>query len=127
MLTGDLVIPVEPHPSGLWMCVAASIAGQVMLRLVLDTGSPVSALSPTVVEDLSGRGLLRPTRAPGAYQLRDLRAGRAVGEPALPNLTVRVLPRLARIQVEGLLGLDFFRLFDRVCFQLSAMQLELTY
>ncbi|HEY7060740.1 MAG TPA: hypothetical protein VII06_04620 [Chloroflexota bacterium] len=113
--------------SGLWMGIRVAVEDQGVLLMVLDTGSPVSALSPTIAQRLYSRGLLRPASAPSYYSLSGLSAEDAVGQPGLPDLTVRALPRLGRLQIEGLLGLDFFRQFDRVCFQLSAMQLELTY
>ena len=127
MLTGELSIPVRSHPSGLWMGMSLAVDIQHVVFMVLDTGSPVSAVSPTVARDLHAVGLLSPRAVPGAFLISGLRAREAVGQPALPDLTVRILPRLARLQIDGLLGLDFFRQFGRVCFHLSTLRLELTY
>ena len=64
--------------------------------------------------------------APNSYRLTKLRASEAGGGPALPDLTIRALPRLGRLQIDGLLRLDFSRRFDRVYYQLLAMPVELT-
>lgn len=127
MLRGDLTIPVERHPSGLWVGIYVSANNQQTMLMVLDTGSPVSALSPTIAQALHIRGLLRSELTPGSFRPVALMAVQAAGHPTLPDLRMRVLPRLTRLQIDGLLGLDFFRQFDRVCFQLAAMRLELTF
>ena len=86
----------------------------------------MSAVSPNT-EELHARGLLLRGLSPRACLLSDPRARDAEGSLRLPEISVRILPRLARPELDGLLGLDYFRQFDRVCFQLSAMRLELTY
>ena len=127
MLSGELQIPVRPHASGLWVGIYLTVAGRETFLMVLDSGSPLSAVSPDTVQILQDGGLLGLPRGPGHYRLTDLHARDAVGRPALPDVSVRVLPRLSRLRVDGLLGLDFFRQFERVCFQLSQMRLELIF
>ena len=95
---GDVSAQTELHDSGNWIVVPVTIRGAVRLRLVLDTGSPVSVISPVALDDLLGRGLLAPETGGNRYLLTGLSVQ---GQP-LPDLLVRVLPRLARIQVDGL-------------------------
>jgi hypothetical protein len=123
---GELAIPAELHPSGLWIGISVAISGLQTIFMVLDTGSPASAISPTVSRDLRARGLLRESRLPGSYQLTALTADDAARKPPLPDLTVRILPRLDRLEIEGLLGLDFFRLFGHVCFDFPTSSLILS-
>jgi hypothetical protein len=89
--------------------------------MVLDSGSPQSVISPGVEHELLQERLLQPAPAARVYHVRNLRAD---GHP-LPDLTVRVHPRLSRLQVDGLLGLDFFGAFELTCFRLSTSQLLL--
>ena len=125
MPTGELVVPVSNHPSGLWVGIYVGVGTEATMFMVLDTGSPVSALSPATAQHLNARGLLHARGAASYYRTSPLTAVRAAGRPTLPHAPFRILARLGRLQNDGLLGLDFFRQFDRVCFQLSAMRLEL--
>ena len=93
------------------------------LLMVLDTGSPVSAISPPVRDALFVRGVIPPARDGARYILTRL----TVHDQPLPDLTVRVLPRLERIRVDGLLELDFLRQFEYVHFHVSNLQLVLQY
>jgi hypothetical protein len=127
MPTGEIVIPASNHPSGLWVGIYVGVGTEATIFMVLDTGSPVSALSPAIAQHLHMRGMLYQAEAAGHFRPSPLTAWRAAGRPALPGLTLRVLPRLGRLQIDGLLGLDFFRQFEQVCFHLSQMRLELTY
>jgi hypothetical protein len=123
----ELHIPVRPHASGLWMGIYVIVGGRDTLLMVLDTGSPASVISPNSAQVLQAGGLLVATQTPGHFQLSNMRVRDAKDQPLLPDISVRILPRLTRLQIDGLLGLDFFRHFERVCFQISAMRLELTY
>lgn len=118
---GDVAVQAELHESGNWIVVPVAVRGAVDLLMVLDTGSPVSVISPVVLDDLVTRGLLGPEVASNRYVLTRLSVQ---GQP-LPDLLVRVLPRLARIQVDGLLGLDFLRLFKAVHFHVDTFHLVL--
>src|SRR5262245_5941142 len=104
---GELAIPAELHPSGHWIGISVAIGGRHTIFMVLDTGSPASAISPGISRALRTRGLLRESRIPGSYQLTELTAADTPRKPPLPNVTVRILPRLDRLKIEGLLGLDF--------------------
>src|SRR5713226_9315296 len=126
MPDGEMAIPAELHPSGFWIGIYVAISGRHTIFTVLDTGSPASAISPVVSRDLHARGLLRESRIPGSYELTALTAEDALRKPPLPNLSVRILPRLDRLEIEGLLGLDFFRLFGHVCFDFPTSSLILS-
>jgi hypothetical protein len=126
MHDGELTIPVKFHPSGLWVGLAVTVSDQQTLFMVLDTGSPASVISPRVTRELVDRGLLQQTAEPHHYSLVDLSAEDAAGKPALPDLTVRTLRKLTLLRIDGLLGLDFFRQFDRICFDFPTSSLTLS-
>src|SRR5262245_39246042 len=94
--------------------------------MVLDTGSPVSAVSHAVASDLVNRSLLKPTDDPRLFGLGILTAEEVPDKPPLPDVTVCILPRLTPLRIAGLLGLDFFRQFDHICFDFPASSLTLT-
>jgi hypothetical protein len=123
---GELAIPVKVHPSGLWVGIAVTISGQQTIFMVLDTGAPASVISPGIARELTERGLLQPTADPGHYGLTDLTAQDADDQPPLPDVIVRPLRRLALLQIDGLLGLDFFRQFDRITFDFPTASLTLS-
>ena len=89
--------------------------------MVLDPGSPVSAISPEVSRELRSLGLLQESQRRRYYQLAAL----TVQDQPFPSLEVRVLPRLAELEVDGLVGLDFLRQFAAVHFYISTMRLVL--
>jgi hypothetical protein len=119
----QLSIPVHRHPSERWIGIYVTIASSQTIFMVLDTGSPQSTISSGVAHDLHRRNLLVPADDHSSYHLTNLTAP----PHSLPDLTVRVFPRLARLQIDGLLGLDFFNHFELTCFRVSSMQLLLEY
>jgi len=118
---GDVAVQTELHESGNWIVVPVAVREAVDLLMVLDTGSPVSVISPLVLDDLLARRLVHPEVSSNRYLL----TGLSVQGQSLPDLLVRVLPRLARIQVDGLLGLDFLRSFKAVHFHVDTFRLVL--
>ena len=118
---GEIAVQAALHPSGNWITLPLTVGGLLHLDMVLDTGSPVSVISPKARDDLLGRQLLDPSTEGIRYRLAQL----SVHEQPLPPLMVRVLPRLTRLQVDGLLGLDFLRLFEHVHFHVPTLQLVL--
>jgi hypothetical protein len=125
MQGGELRIPADLHSSGHWMGIWVSIANTYTILMVLDTGSPVSAVSRAIATDLQDRSLLTPTNDPRLFGLADLTAEELSDKPPLPDVTVCVLPRLTALGIAGLLGLDFFRQFDRICFDFPTSTLIL--
>jgi hypothetical protein len=91
------------------------------IAAVLDTGAPVSAISVRIEDDLRARGLLQAS----GRTLRHRLAGLSIDGYPIPDLQVAVLRRLDRLQVDALLGLDFFALFDEVRFRTRTLRLAL--
>jgi hypothetical protein len=116
-----MAIQAALHPSGLWITVPLVIDGIQDFVPVLDTGSPVSVISPRMQERLLGRGLLMAAAQPEQYRLSHITADM---QP-LPDLDVRVIRRLDRLGADGLLGLDFLSQFRRVCFDTHTLLLVL--
>ena len=88
---------------------------------MLDTGSPASAISPAARDELVFKRLVLPAAVSSGYLLTNSTVN---GQP-LPDFMVRVLPRLTRLGVDGLLGLDFLRRFRRVGFLVDDLLLTL--
>lgn len=118
---GEIAIQAELHPSGRWITIPVVVHSARLIWMVLDTGAPVSGISPRVAQDLLGSGLLRTSSLPRRYLLDDLTAHRQ----ALPSLDVAVIRRLALLEVDGLLGLDFLNHFERIHFHTRSLQLLL--
>lgn len=123
----EIVVQAGIHPSpASWVIVPLTIHGFHSLALVLDTGSPVSAISSATADDLRRLNLLdNPVGPPYRHRLSSVTM--AQGHP-LPDLDVVVLPRLARmlavgIDVVGLLGLDFLNRFARICYEVDTQSL----
>lgn len=119
---GDLSIQARLHRSGLWITIPVTVGHLPNLAMVLDSGSPVSAISPETAVALETLGLLAPAQNP-RYEHR--LAGLTVHSQALPDLEVRILPRLTRLRIVGLLGLDFLARFSAVHFYVDTLQLVL--
>ncbi len=115
---------MSPHPSGLWLGIDVTVRSSLTVLMILDSGSPLSAISPALGEQLLARGLAR-TSASGRGLIR-LTHLSAEGNP-LPELNVRILARLSQLRVDGLLGLNFFGAFELTCFRLSTSELLLEY
>lgn len=92
---GDIAIQAERHRSGRWITVPILVGGVCAISAVLDTGAPVSAISPGVESALLGLGLLLPGTRPNRYLLADL----STAGQRLPSLDVGVLRRLDRLDV----------------------------
>jgi hypothetical protein len=114
-------IQAEIHPAGRWVTIPIVVDGSYALSPVLDTGSPVSAISPRIQQELENRRLLGPSAIPRRYLLSEI----AAQSQSLPDLDVAVLPRLDRIGVDGLLGLDFLTQFESIHFHTRSLRLVL--
>src|SRR5437667_9714223 len=101
MLAGEINVQTLVHPSGRWITVPITVWGIHKYFPVIDTGSPVSVISPATADTLLARRLTVSISETGTYLLTRL----TVEDQPLPDLVVRVLPRLSRIAVQGLLGL----------------------
>ena len=114
---------LHPNPLGRWITFPLTLDGSHTLQIVLDPGSPVSAISPHAESDLASRNLLLPGRTHRSYRLTGLTTQ---GQP-LPDMDVRILPRLTRLQIDGLVGLDYLFQFRSICFYTATFQLVLEY
>ena len=119
---GELSIQARPHPSGLWITIPVTIGRVRTLAMVIDSGSPVSAISPEIAQALRDAGLLAPASTP-PYEYR--LAALTVQDQSLPDQDVRILPRLARLRIAGLLGLDFLSQFLAIHFYVPTRRLVL--
>jgi hypothetical protein len=118
---GEIAIGASLHLSLRWITIPITVAGGETLSMVLDTGSPVSAISPEAVTRLLELRLTREGSQPRSYILEQITSG---GQP-LPDLEVRVLARLDRLGIVGLVGLDFLMRFRRIHFDVDTFQLVL--
>jgi hypothetical protein len=123
MAGNDVSIQTYLHPNarGSWITFTVTVGGRFDLALVLDPGAPVSAISPTVRQELRSLGLLGNSSRPRYHRLTALTVQ---GQP-FPELEVRVLPRLSQLEVDGLVGLDFLRQFAAIHFYVPTMRLVL--
>ena len=118
---GELIIQARLHRSGRWITIPLTVNGTRELAAVLDTGAPVSAISPNVHARLTESGLLQLAATPNRYRLASLTVD---GQPLL-DLEVSVIRRLDRLDVDALLGLDFLTTFAHVHFDTVALRLRL--
>lgn len=118
---GEIAIQARLHPSGRWITIPVDISRVYPISAVLDTGAPVSAISPGVEQELSRRGLLQPGSLPRRFGLSELSSQ----DQELPDLEVAVINRLERLGVDGLLGLDFLTKFEHIHFHTRSLQLVL--
>ena len=81
----------------------------------------MSAISPEVRDDLLAKNLLSESTGAGYRRISDITVD---GQP-MPDLKVRVLPRLSRIGAEGLLGLDYLGKFESVYFHIPTLRITL--
>jgi hypothetical protein len=121
MRSGEVSIQARVHTSGLWIQIPLLVADQQRLRMILDTGAPVSAISPEMRDELLAADLLRAAIPSGYHRISDITVD---GQP-IPDLEVRVLPRLSRIGVEGLLGLDYLGKFESVYVHIPTLRITL--
>ena len=120
-MSGEIAIQAERHRSGRWITVPVLVGGIRSISAVLDTGAPVSGISPDVESSLLALGLLRSADQPNRYLLGDL----TTHGQRLPSLNVAVIRRLERLRVDALLGLDFLNHFERIDFHTRLLQLIL--
>lgn len=119
--SGEIVVQARRHSSGRWITLPLLVGGVRALSAVLDTGSPVSAISPRTEAALLESGLLQPGAEPNRYRLADLSAS---NQP-LPALEVGVVRRLDPLDIDGLLGLDFLMQFEHIHFHTRSLELVL--
>jgi hypothetical protein len=120
--SGSLVVQTALHATKWWLIVPVEIGGLITIEMVLDTGSPLSAISERLRNTLASTGLLEAI-TPHAYFLRNL----TIQGQVIPDLRVRVSRRVTRVGADGILGLDFLAQFSTVHFDIATLRLTLTY
>jgi hypothetical protein len=103
-----------------WVTVWLDVQGRQTLRLVLDTGTFLSAISEGTRTDLASEGLLEPLP-----RNRWLLRGLALDSQPIADLPVQVSRRATEAGVDGLLGLDFLGRYTEVRFHFPTMRLTL--
>ena len=121
MRGGDISIQTRLHPQGYGVIFPILVQHLQRLTMILDTGIPVSIISPQARDDLRSSGLWPD---PAGRQAGRLTGVQAQGQP-LPDLDVRVSARLARLGVDGMLGLDFLLHFEHIHFHVPTLHLIL--
>ncbi|HEY8695729.1 MAG TPA: hypothetical protein VIR57_23635 [Chloroflexota bacterium] len=71
--------------------------------------------------DLNAGNLLKQVRGL-AFSLENLE----IQGHSVPNLLVQPVARLGRLGIDGALGLDFFDMYRRICFDTETLELTLT-
>lgn len=123
---GDLSIQTREHPNprGRWVAFTITVAGFHDLEVVLDPGSPVSVISPEARDELTSLNLLQQSSDPRyEYRLTSL----TVQGQLFPDLDVRILRKLTRLQIVGLVGPDFLWQFRAIHFDVPTRRLVLEY
>ena len=118
---GEFTIQAELHTTGRWITVPLVVGGRRTLAAVLDTGSPVSAISPQTHRRLLTAGLLLPAVGRDRHRLMNLSVA---GQP-LPPLEIAIIRRLDRLDVDAVLGLDFLAQFATIHFDTRTFRLVL--
>lgn len=120
MTSGDSIsVETLSHPLG-FIVVPFRIGTLYTLHLVLNTGFVMTCLSPGVRDSLAALGHLRDTGGRFA-ELHDM----SVEERLVAPLPVRVNALVARMDAEGMLGLNFLNRFREVCFDAETRRLTL--
>jgi hypothetical protein len=92
----------------------------ISVDFVLDSGSFRSAISSKVHGELSSLGLLEHVGRFG-YRIR----GGVIEESPIPDIVVRVSPRVDEAGARALLGLDFLLRFAEIRFEVATLMLTL--
>jgi hypothetical protein len=119
--SGELVVQTILHATKWWLIVPITIGGQITIEMVLDTGSPLSAISERLRNTLLSAGLLESI-TPRTYLLRSL----TIQGQVIPDLRVRLSRRVTSVGADGILGLDFLAQFSTVHFDVATLRLTLT-
>jgi hypothetical protein len=119
---GDLLIQATLHATNRWVIIPVDIAANYALDMVLDTGSPLSAISRQSHQELTSAGRLTPVDEP---RRRYVLQGLSIQGQLIADLVVRVSLRVSQVGADGVLGLDFLQRFREVCFDVPSLRLTL--
>jgi hypothetical protein len=119
----ELIVPIDQHPHGwriLRMTVPLLDRTPWELDLMLNTGRTQSVLSRSMLAAMRALGLFGAQSGP-VYVLRQPTAD---GVP-LPDLTLRASAGPGMLDLDGMLGLDFFDCFSEACISTRTLRLTL--
>jgi hypothetical protein len=97
------------------------IVGDRSIRMVLDSGSPMSAVSQSTLDKLFADGLVDPADGP-TYVL----PSPTIQGQVVPDLRVRLSRHVTRAGADGVLGLNFFGQFTEVHCHVPTLRFTLT-
>lgn len=103
-----------------WPIVPLSVGQDLILEMLPNLLAPRSSIGRNALADLRRRSLLPPT-SEAPFALRDLRIP---GQP-VPDVEVRVGPAARFLQVDGVLGFDFFAKFSKIILEVDTRWLTL--
>jgi hypothetical protein len=118
---GRLIVQTILHTTNSWILVPVHVSDYGAIDLVLDTGSPLSAISAQFFARLTRSGSLDQI-APNRFRLKAL----SIQGQRIADLTVRVSPRVTAVGADGVLGLDFLTRFREIRFDVPSLVLTLT-
>lgn len=121
MRGGETHIQLTINPSGAGFWFRMVVHEEHILWMGINPGLGVSLLTPSMQEELLTRGFLQSTGRTGRYRLTDL----SVDEQPLPDLEVRISRRLARLGVDGMIGLDLLLRYEHVHLHIPTLHLML--
>jgi hypothetical protein len=119
---GDLLIQATLHATNRWVIIPVDVAEDYALDMVLDTGSPLSAISRQSYNELASAGRLIPFDEP---RRRYILQGLSIQGQPIIDLQVRVSLRVTQAGADGVLRLDFLQQFREVCFDVPSLRLTL--
>jgi hypothetical protein len=121
----EISVRVRLHETKFWLLVPIELLGYRGIRLVLDTGTPQTGISASLLSELQARGLAPPSGTRLGSQLYVLQ-NLSIDGQSIPDFEVLVSRSATRFALDGILGLDFLAQFRRVCFDVDEMRLTLT-
>jgi hypothetical protein len=120
--SNQFTVQAKTHPRYGWVMLTLGIVGSDKFDLVLNTGLPASGMSAAMRDKLIMSEVLPPLDA-RSYVL----PGLSLDGNSIPDLLVRVRPRLAQLGVDGTLGLDFLRQFTNIEFNVPTLRFTFTH
>ena len=95
-----------------WRVARLSVGRDIVWDMVPNPTIARSRIAPRALDDLVRREGPPPRRGNDPI-LRNL----TIAGQLIPDLAVQVDPRIARLRIDGMLGLDFFEQFEEVRWQ----------
>ena len=121
MARSEISIQTWLNPASQSLVFSLVVQDRHTLTMGINTGLPVTVVSPGTRDALIATRVLSATTTRGHHRLTGLTAE---GQ-RLPDLEARVLPRLSRLGVNGMVGLDFLFHFEHVHLHVPTLHLVL--